>query len=160
MAHSGFAFLLLNKAIWGKNWDEFVGLSSLAFQSSSSNCLVLIPQTIGKLLVLGKKWPDISTSLFAGQCLTLTNILTNHYSHRQHIELNPGADLWYWYILKDSVKLEYKLEPSHFPADINCQAAAHQRIIGDTCTLAVLETFLTQEENVSLHTGMCCLLLP
>ena len=39
-------------------------------------------------------------------------------------------------------------------------AEAPQRVTRDTCALEILRTFLTQEEIILAHTGMCCLLLP
>ena len=40
------------------------------------------------------------------------------------------------------------------------KAAAPHREPGDICGLATQRTFLTQEEMVSVQTGLCCLLLP
>ena len=45
------------------------------------------------------------------------------------------------------------------PASKATDATALHRVPG-TCVLAILQTFLTQEEIILAHTDMCCVLLP
>ena len=42
LCHKVVNFLFFSEAIWGKYWEEDVGLLGLAVQSNSSNCLALI----------------------------------------------------------------------------------------------------------------------
>ena len=72
-------------------------------------------------------------------------------------------------ILKNSVYLELKLWSSNLPAGWTPEGhqlptrhmPQHIRKYPEVCVpLKILKTFLTQEEIVLAHTGMCCLWLP
>ena len=54
----------------------------------------------------------------------------------------------------------YGMDTRETPATKNAEAAASQRVLGDICAFLIPKTFLTQEEMVLLHTGVCWLLLP
>ena len=82
----------------GKHWEEDVGLSGLAIQSDSCNCLVsILHKQLGKyLLGMGRataQQPNISRRLHINQCLILTNnLLPTHEGQEQHAASNLGAN--------------------------------------------------------------------
>ena len=52
------------------------------------------------------------------------------------------------------------MDTREIPATKVANTAAPHRIPGDICAIAITKTFLTQNEIILEHTGMCCLLLP
>ena len=61
--------------------------------------------------------------------------------------------------------LEYKPYPNHqsawwTPGKHQMQMLQHSRRYLETCALVIFNTFLSKEEFVLSHTGICCLLLP
>ena len=53
VAHKKFQFIFFNEAIWSKYWEDDVGLSGLALQINSSNCLALIETNGDYLFAIG-----------------------------------------------------------------------------------------------------------
>ena len=163
-------FPSFNPAIWGKHLEEDVRLPSLAPQSNSSNCIVLIPHRLLGNYLLGTR---NSYSLPAQHiCKTLYKSMFDTYQPISH-SLRPRKACWTesWcqsivviYVEKVSSwsrnSPAYRMGTGETPATKALDGAASHRVPRYIGVLAIIKTFLTQEEIISAHTGMCCLLIP
>ena len=86
LCHKVAHVLFFIETMWGKHWEEDAGLSGLAMQSNSSNCLVLIShRQLGNYLVgTGKSYGPTFPRLYISQCLTLTKKATTHWDPEQY----------------------------------------------------------------------------
>ena len=151
MAHREFRFLLLNEAIWGKHWEEDLGLLGLAVPSNGSNCLVLIPDKhLGNCLLSTKDSYSLIVQLIHRTLhksvwhLSKTWLLTKVHDSMLNWILVPvsGRDIC-WKIASNcrrnsSPSPACRMDTMETPATKAADATKPWTVPWDICALAIL----------------------